>query len=315
MHTLPAPSARPMRLVATFATILALALSPSLSLAQSDRADTSFALARNALVDITVRRGVLVIRGSDRTEASLRSTGGLFTMRATGSGMTLGPRQLAGRSFTRDTDEPRVELTVPRGVRVVISAGSADVEVRDIEGDVEVRSNNGDITLERLGARAVVETLSGDILIQDGVGDVRITTANGDVIADGVRGEAIVETTSGDVSIRGTRMPRVRFESISGDVEIEGSLATDARVQVSTHSGDVTLRLAEGTGGMLEFDTHTGELQTSRSLTTAGTAQNRAGKPAGQRYEFGGGGSVLVTISTFNGDVRFERGAIRSSDR
>ncbi len=283
----------------------------------SGRADTTFVLARNALVDITVRRGELVIRGSDRSEAELRTSNANYTLRTSGGGVALGVREAGGRTFTRDTEDNRVELILPRGVRVVISAGSADVDIRDIEGDVEVHSNNGDITLERLGGRAIVETLSGDLRLTDGVGDLRVTTSNGDVVARDVRGTVDVQSTSGDLSVTGTRVPRVHIESISGDAEFEGSVASDARVHISTHSGDVLLRLPEGTRGSLEFETHTGEMQTNAPITTTGAlVDSRTGKPrAGQRYDFGGGGSVSVVISTFNGDVRFERGSSRSSDR
>ncbi len=280
-------------------------------------ADTTFTLARNAIVDITVRRGYLVVRGSDRNEAELRTRNSAYTLKSSGGGVALGVRDATGRTFTRDTEDSRVELTVPRGVRVVISAGTADVDIRDIAGDVEVHSSNGDITLERLGGRAIVETLSGDLRLTDGVGDLRVTTSSGDVIASDVRGAVDVQSTSGDLSVSGTRVPRLRLESISGDAEFEGSVTSDARLQISTHSGDVVLRLPEGTRGSLEFETHTGEMQTNTPVTTAGAlTDGRTGKPrSGQRYEFGGGGSVSVMISTFNGDVRFERGSSRSSDR
>lgn len=281
------------------------------------RADTTFVLARNALVDITIRRGTLLIRGSDRTDAELRSSRNSYTLKTSGGGVALGVREEMGRSFTRDTEDSRVELIVPRGVRVVISSGTADVNIRDIEGDVEVRSSTGDISLERLGSRAIIESLTGDVRVTDGVGDLRVTTSSGDVVAEGVRGTVDVQSTSGDLSVTGTGVPRLRMESISGDADFEGSVLPDTRLQISTHSGDVLLRLAEGTRGSLEFETHTGEMQTNTPVTTSGVLVNsRTGKArSGQRYEFGGGGSVSVVISTFNGDVRFERGSSRSSDR
>jgi len=293
-----------------------LMTAPSIGAAQGSRPDTTFTLSRGALVDITVRRGVLVLRGTDRAEASLRSSNGTVTARSTGGGVVLGTRQAMGRSFTRDTDASRVELTVPRNVRVVISAGSADVELRDIDGDVEIRSSNGDVRMDRLGGRAIVETLSGDLVITGGVGDVRVTSSSGDVNVEGVRGSVNVTTTSGDVTVLGTRVPGVRIESISGDAEFDGSVAPDARVHVSTHSGDVALRLGDDARGTLEFETHTGEMQTGIPVTTVGPTSGQAPRNrAAQRYEFGGGGSLSVMISTFSGDVRFERGSSRSSDR
>jgi len=309
------------------AAVIAMAAAPATGAAQN-RPDTTFALPRNALVDITVRSGYLVVRGTDRDDAELRTSGTSYTLKSTNAGVVIGSaRAVVSNSFSstgrrtttssRNGDDPRVELTVPRGVRVVINAGRADVELRTIDGDVEVRSSSGDISLSRLGGRAIVETLSGDLLIEDGVGDVRATTSNGDVIVHGLRGAANVHTTSGDVMLSGTSIPQVLIENISGDVTFEGSLAADGRFQLSTHSGDLALRLAEGTRGSLEFFTHTGEITTTIPLTmsgsTAGTASHN--RSPGQRFVFGGGGSAQFSISTFNGDVRIERGSNRSTDR
>jgi DUF4097 and DUF4098 domain-containing protein YvlB len=299
--------------------LLAVAV-PATSAAQ-DRGDTSFAIGRNAVVDITVRSGNVVVRGSDRDAGELRSSSGAYTLRSTGVGLVVGVgssvRSVPRSSRSDDTGNSRLELTVPRGVRVVISAGRADVEVRDIEGDVEVRSSSGDVTLSRLGGRAIVETLSGDLTIDEGARGLRVATSSGDVIARGLRGEASVHTTSGDVTLSGFELPRVTVESISGDASFEGSLAADGRLMLSTHNGDVLLRLADGLRGELEFFTHNGELNTAIPLTMSGAMTgltNRERRP-GQRFVFGGGGAARLSISTFNGDVRIERGPSRITDR
>jgi hypothetical protein len=302
---------------------------PATGVAQG-RPDTTFTLSRNALVDVTVRSGYLIVRGSDRNEAELWTSGPGYTLKSTGVGVVIGTaRTVPGNSFTgssssnarraagRDGDDPRLELTVPRGSRVVINAGRADVELRGIDGDVEVHSSSGDISLLRLGGRAIVETLTGDLLIDEGVGDLRVTSSSGDVIVHGLRGTATVHTTSGDVMLSGTSVPRVTIENISGDAAFEGSIAPDGRFQMSTHSGDVVLRLADNARGAVEFFTHNGEMTTTIPLTMSGsTAQltDRHSRP-GQRFVFGGGGSALFSISTFNGDVRIERGSNRSTDR
>ncbi|MEO7522076.1 MAG: DUF4097 family beta strand repeat-containing protein [Gemmatimonas sp.] len=296
----------------------ALAMLPATGAAQR-RSDTTFALARNALVDVTVRSGYVVVRGSDRDEGELNTNGAGYTIKPTAGGVVVGIARNTNlrRLGSGDTDEPRLELTVPRGARVVINAGRADVEVRGLDGDVEVHSSSGDIRMSRLGGRAIVETLSGDLLISEGVGDLRVTSSSGDVIAYGLRGAATVHTTSGDVSLSGTAIPQVLIESISGDASFDGSLAQNGRFQMTTHSGDVVLRLADGARGALEFFTHSGEMTTSIPLTMSGGLPgftNSERRP-GQRFVFGGGGPAMISISTFNGDVRVERGSSRSTDR
>jgi DUF4097 and DUF4098 domain-containing protein YvlB len=305
--------------------LVALALSaPATGVAQ-DRGDTSFAIGRNAVVDITVRSGNVLVRGSDRNEGELRSSSGGYTLKPSGVGIVVESRsgtRSVGRSTMRslrndDTENARLELTVPRGVRVVISAGRAEVEVRDIEGEVEVRSSSGDITMSHIGGRVIVETLSGDLTMDGGAGSLRVTTSSGDVIARGLRGEASVHTTSGDVALSGFELPSVTVESISGDASFEGSMTADGRLTLSTHSGDVLLRLPDGMRGELEFLTHTGEVNTAIPLTMSGTMTGLANseRRPGQRFLFGGGGAARLSISTFSGDVRIERGPSRTTDR
>jgi hypothetical protein len=304
--------------VAGLAALAALAAvaAPATAAAQR-RADTSFAIGRNAVVDITTRTGSVLVRGSGRDEGELRTNSGAYTLRSSGVGVVVVPREGSRSSRNGDSDNERLELTVPRGVRVVISAGRADVEVREIDGDVEVRSSSGDITMSRLGGRAIVETLSGDLTIEEGASGLRVTTSSGDVIARGLRGEASVHTTSGDVTLSGSAMPRVMIQSINGDAAFDGSITSDGRLSVSTHNGDVLLRLADGLRGELEFFTHSGEMNTTIPLTMSGGMTglaNRERRP-GQRFQFGGGGAALLSISTFNGDVRIERGPSRITDR
>ena len=299
--------------------VMAGAFAVPSSAAAQDRADTSFAIGRNAVVDITVRTGSVLVRGSNREAGEVRGNSGSYTLKSSGVGVVVVPRdgRDARSSRNGDSDNGRLELTVPRGVRLVISAGRAEVDVREIDGDVEVRSSSGDITMSRLGGRAIVETLSGDLTIEEGVSGLRVTTSSGDVIARGVRGEASVHTTSGDVTLAGFGLPRVMIESINGDASFDGSIAPDGRLTISTHNGDVQLRLAEGLRGELEFFTHTGEMNTAIPLTMSGSMTglaNRERRP-GQRFAFGGGGAALLSISTFNGDVRIERGPSRPTDR
>ncbi|HYW33111.1 MAG TPA: DUF4097 family beta strand repeat-containing protein [Gemmatimonas sp.] len=292
---------------------------------QAQSRDTTFSIGRTALLDVTVRDGYLLVRGSSRTDGEVRTSGSGISIRSVGSGVVVGTgrddarsgRSRIGRDRERDTDDARVEITVPRGVRVVISGGRADVEVDGIDGDVEVRATSSDIMLRRLGGRAIVETLSGDIVVSEGVNGFRATTSSGDIEVQGLRGNADVQTHSGDVNVSGTDVTRFVVETITGDVTLDGSVTEDARVQVSTHTGDVLLRLPERSRGELQFSTFNGEIHTSFPITTSAATPGITGRErqTGQGYTFGGGGAARISISTFNGDFRFERGSGRLIER
>jgi hypothetical protein len=57
---------------------------------------------------------------------------------------------------------------------------------------------------------------------------LRITTVSGDLRVREARGEVDLHTTSGDVSVSGERIARFAAESMSGDIQFDGLLTTDA---------------------------------------------------------------------------------------
>lgn len=278
--------------------------------------DSSFALARNAVVDITVRTGRLVVRGGSASTGAIRGRSGDYQLRTTGVGVTLEASEdmrssrsdRSSRTASRRNDAT-LELDLPRNVRLVISTASADVDVSGIDGDVEIRTTSGDVSLDDIGGRLTLETLSGDIRLGGRSGPARVTTMSGDITLRGVREEANVHTTSGDVMLGMDRAARVEVESISGDITFDGNTTDDARLQLTTHSGDVTLRLPENVRGSMDVSTFNGDLTASGSLTLMpNSLTSSRNERAVRRYEIGGGGSTRFTISTFNGDVRVVRG-------
>lgn len=283
--------------------------------------DSSFAVARNAVVDITVRTGRLVVRGGSASTGAIRGRSGDYQLRTTGVGVTLEASEdmrssrsdrssdrTSSRTASRRNDAT-LELDLPRNVRLVISTASADVDVSGIDGDVEIRTTSGDVSLDDIGGRLTLETLSGDIRLGGRSGPARVTTMSGDITLRGVRDEANVHTTSGDVLLGMDRAARVEVESISGDITFDGNTTDDARLQLTTHSGDVTLRLPENVRGSMDVSTFNGDMTASGSLTLMpNSLTSSRSERAVRRYEIGGGGSTRFTISTFNGDVRVVRG-------
>ncbi len=322
---------RPLRRLTAFALSVVL---PTFALPLAARAqtssDTTFNVPRNAVIDITLRTGRLFIRGTEQSTAELRANDQRYELRSTGVGVTLAAREDRGRDTddrrasrssrdSRSDRDGRLELAVPRGVRLVISAGSADVEIQDIAGDVEVHSLSGDVSLRTIGGRTIIETLSGDVQLTDGAADTRANTVSGDITLRGVRGSAHAHTTSGSVSLSMVRAAEVQVESTSGDIVFDGDPTDDARVELTSHSGDITIRIPESARGAMEVATFSGEMRSNRSVTlTSGTIGNlnrsNRNERGTQRYEFGGGGPARFTVTTFSGDIRFDRGARYNPD-
>lgn len=300
------------RFLTSLGALLMLPLAGGVSPLLAQR-DSSFAVASNAVVDITVRTGRLVVHGGSAATGAIRGRHDGYQLRTTGVGITLEASEnswsnRSSRTANRRTDAT-LELDVPRNVRLVISTASADVDVSGIDGDVEIRTTSGDIGLDDIGGRLTLETLSGNIRLGGRSGPARVTTMSGDITLRGVRDDVNVHTTSGDVVLGMDRAARVDVESISGDITFDGNTTDDARLQLTTHSGDVTLRLPESARGSIDLSTFNGDMTASGSLTLMPTSLTSSRRDrAARRYEIGGGGSTRFTISTFNGDVRVVRG-------
>lgn len=276
------------------------------------QSDTTVRLADGAVVDITLRTGRLVVRGTDGRSGTVRVAGGDYTLRSVGVALVVAPRP--DDDITRGPTPPRVlELEVPRSVRVVVSTVAADVEVRGIAGSVEVRTTSGRVQVHEARGRVIAETISGEVSTSGTTALTRLTTVSGDLRVREATGEIDLRTTSGDISVSGTGVTRFTAETMSGDVHFDGLFTATARAQVSTHSGDITLRVPEGIGGQVTFSTVTGELTAGSPITLLpgdGTGARR-GRRA-QRYQFGPGDGtgaprLQLDLTTFTGDVRLVR--------
>lgn len=281
----------------------------SLAVSSLQAQDSTLRLPDNAVVDVTLRTGRLIVRGTDRATGAVRGGGRNYQLRPSGVGIVVNER-----TRSRDDDGP-LELDLPRGVRLIVNTSSADVDLRDLRGDVEVKTTSGNLLADNLSGRLRVDTFSGDVDVVGTLTQLHVSTISGDVQVRGLRGDAELETTSGDFRISGDRIGRVTGKSISGDVTIDGGLTDDAQVQIATHSADITIRLPGSVRAALDFTTINGELDAGGPITLmpgeVGGSRNRRGP---RRYEIGSGSgpaTLRLDLSTSSGDVRLLRG-IRS---
>jgi DUF4097 and DUF4098 domain-containing protein YvlB len=279
-------------------------------------ADTVFIVERGSVVDITLRTGHLVVRGTDRREAELRAGGTGFLLRRSAAGMTINVgnefRGNMGRRSKNDSED--IELLVPRSMKVIVRGAATDVDVLDINGDVEVSVISGDVALRAVGGRAIVETVSGNIEVVGGVGDFRATSVSGEISARLVRGDIDVNTVSGEVVLSAVKARRVSVKASAGGITFDSALPDDAEWELTAHSGDIQLQLPANASGQLEVSTFNGDVSGGAMtlMPSSGQSSQRGGR-AVQRFEFGGGGTARIRASTFNGDISIVRSARRGS--
>lgn len=264
--------------------------------------DTTFAFAANGSVDLTLVSGRITVTGWNRNEARVRAyvERGELRRELTRSRVALEVRRRRGR-----TGESRYELSVPAGTRVFARTASGDIAVRGVQGDVELHTTSGELEAASLGGRASLEAVSGGVSVSGVRGDLDIEAVSGDVDVRDAAGEVVVETVSGRVRLRALRSRWVRVESVSGEVEFEGTLDPAGRYDFDVHSGDVRLAVPGDASAQVSIETFSGTIDSDFPMTL---------EPGGRRRDRErrmdltlGRGGARVRVETFSGAVTLVR--------
>lgn len=195
-------------------------------------------------------------------------------------------------------------IHLPRSSRLQVDAVSADVNLSDMVGPLAIRTVSGDVSATGTGDVVRINTTSGDIDLVDGVGQVRVTTTSGEttlrlaaseVQVDSVSGEielelgsfdsVIANTVSADLDIEGTLNPGGRIESVSVSSEVEVALETPVNARVSVRAGP---------GG--EIDNSLNDDEPRRLDDRSWALDTTIGDASGE-----------IRIETVNGEIELER--------
>jgi hypothetical protein len=140
-----------------------------------------------------------------------------------------------------------VRARVPHGARVKVKTASADTEVNGRLEALEVNSVSGDLRVRgEIAEKATVKSVSGDIDLERVNGDVSVQTVSGDLRARGITGSADAKSVSGDIRLDSLTGGDVRFNSVSGDIEIGIAPGSLVDVDAGSTSGDLSSEVPLG---------------------------------------------------------------------
>jgi DUF4097 and DUF4098 domain-containing protein YvlB len=135
----------------------------------------------------------------------------------------------------------RVQARVPHGAGVKVKTASADTEIAGQLDALDVNSVSGDVRVRGdVSEDATVKSVSGDIDLERVHGDVSVQTVSGDLRARGIAGSADAKSVSGDIRLESLAAGDVRFNSVSGDIEIGIAPGSLLDVDAGSTSGDLS---------------------------------------------------------------------------
>ncbi|HST08259.1 MAG TPA: hypothetical protein VLJ83_08800, partial [Gemmatimonadaceae bacterium] len=151
------------------------------------RIDTTVKLDRGGAVDLSLISGKIRVTGWDRSDVKISASieSGRLEFEANSSRVRLSvdnDESYGGRRRGRNNvGEARYDVSVPRGVRLILEAVSGDIIASGSQGEIEATS------------------VSGDVTVSDGVGSVSAEAVSGSVTVARVKGGLRTETVSGDL--------------------------------------------------------------------------------------------------------------------
>jgi DUF4097 and DUF4098 domain-containing protein YvlB len=200
-----------------------------------------------------------------------------------------------------DDDDTHFELMVPRDARVSASSISGEVTVKGA-GELEATSISGDVAASNVTGRAALQSVSGSISASDLGGAVKANAVSGDIELNGVTGDLQVQTVSGEMKLRAIKSSYVRTQTVSGDVEFDGTVDPKGRYEFNSHSGSFTLALPRGVGATVSMRGYSGDFNSSCAMTLMPGGSSGEGRNKNMTFQIGSGGARF-SIETFSGDV------------
>jgi hypothetical protein len=292
---------RRARFVPSLAVVAAL-----VALAAPAHAQRKVYAAHPATPDVSVRLfasvGTVHVTGWDRDSVVISGTV------ASASQVALGkPGSVPSRGIKLFVESPTEQaaregtltMRVPRGARVWLKTGSADVTVSDVTGGLDVNVVGGSITVRGDPRELRAESMDGAVTVDGAPQWMRVKTATGNISLRG--GQDIgASTISGTIDARGGESERVKLESTTGDIRFALVLARGASVEMETHSGAIDAQLSRKTPTDIDAATITGAIENlwSKARPIAGSE----GRGMTFTSQSGGLGGRIV-LRSFKGKI------------
>jgi DUF4097 and DUF4098 domain-containing protein YvlB len=197
--------------------------------------------------------------------------------------------------------EAVLSVHVPRGSSLSASLMSADLSVRDVQGNQELQTVSGNVS--STAAHDVrIHTVSGDIHLNAGPESrlLELGTVSGDLDVEGGRGDITVNTVSGEGKLSLGAITHANIKSVSGNYHLRAALGGEGLLEGQSVSGDFTIEFSGGPPAAdYELHTFSGDLK-----SCFGQKSTHENYGPGSRLSFRqGAGGAQVRIDTHSGDV------------
>lgn len=206
-------------------------------------------------------------------------------------------------SSDRRMSSSTLELRVPRAASLDVNVVSAPLIIDGLEGGtVEVNTLSGKARINARTPSLKVDSVSGNIELAGHAEKVNLQTVSGDILAPTLGSEVKLQTVSGHIQADGGPWRKLTLSTVSGDVQLAGSVAVDGSLSIDSMSGNVQLDLPATAAGTLHASSFSGDLRSD-----FGTPQSPEHGPGSSLDTTLGAGNEKINVESFSGDLRIRK--------
>jgi hypothetical protein len=196
-----------------------------------------------------------------------------------------------------------LDVRVPRGASLRVDVVSAPLDIDGTRGgSLKLNSISGRVRVNAQTPSLDVDGVSGGIAFSGHAERADLQTVSGDILAPSLGDDVELQTVSGRIQAGGGPWKRFKLSTVSGDAEINGSLAADGRIDIDSMSGDIDLRLPANLSGAIHASTFSGDLHSD-----FGTPKSSEHGPGSSLDATAGDGHGTINAETFSGDLRIRK--------
>lgn len=255
------------------------------------------------VIDVQARKRAW---GPDAEEAKRRLADTTIEVYATGNRVDLRVEHSERRQGSAQVE---FDVKVPADTSLDLRTASGDVRVTNVAGEIRLQAVSGNVALEGTPRLVLVRAVSGDITATNAGSETQlsVSTVSGNVLLQTMRARSLdLNTVSGDIRVTDWSGDRSSVRTLSGSLQLQGSLAKGGRYDLESHSGSLNLALPDQPGFDLEANTFSGSIRVDFPIRVEGPVREAGRGPRTIRGTYGDA-SATLRVQTFSGSLTITR--------
>ena len=270
-----------------------------------EKVNQSLAVGATGIVFVEIPRGHVKIQGWDKPEVTIQGELDDTTkqlMFNTKKDETLIKIDTAGQQHWGDSSV--LTIFMPQQLQLRFKGIDTSFSITKLNSHIEGKSISGDLEVTKSHGKIKLSVVSGNVTLAESSGLTKIESVSGRVVLSGDFEQAFLKSMSGDITAEISATDKLTIKSISGDIQISGTVKNKAQLKLSSVSGDIFYKVTGELNAACEVVSQFGG-EINNQLTNDSPI---AGNLHKKTLSFiSGDGSGALWMNTINGAVSIEK--------